>query len=173
LEKLATDPAEGLSSAEAQACLEKYGPNLLQEGPPKGPWPILREQFTGALVLLLAAAAVSFLLGEYKDGLAILVIVVLNALFGFIQEYRAEKAMEALKKFSVPRAKVLREGRIQEISAQELVPGDVFFLEAGDVVPADGRLLEAANLRLLEVILTGESVPVDKDPSAIIPARHL
>jgi len=114
---------------------------------------------------------VSFLLGEYKDGLAILVIVVLNALLGFIQEYRAEKAMEALKKFSVPRAKVLREGRIQEISAQELVPGDVFFLEAGDVVPADGRLLEAANLRLLEAILTGESVPVDKDPSAIIPAE--
>ncbi|RDV83936.1 cation-translocating P-type ATPase [Ammonifex thiophilus] len=171
LRKLASDRVHGLGTSEAQRRWQECGPNLLQEKPPKGPGRILWEQFTGAMVIVLLVAAVaSIFLGEYRDALAILVIVALNAFLGFIQEYRAEKAMAALKKFAVPRERVLRDGRVQEIAAQELVPGDIFFLEAGDVVPADGRLLDTANLRVLEAILTGESVPVEKDSALTFPA---
>src|ERR687898_655216 len=119
------------------------------------------------IVILIVAAVVSSLLGDYEDSIAIAVIVVLNAALGFAQEYRAEKAMAALKRLSAPRVRVRREGHVRETLATELVPGDVVLLEAGNLVPADGRLLEAANLRVQESALTGESEPVDKDPQPL------
>ena len=112
------------------------------------------------------------LVGDLKDTIAILVIVVLNAVLGFTQEYRAERAMAALKKMVVPRVKVRRDGQVREISARELVPGDLFLLETGGAVPADGRLLESVNLRVQEAALTGESVPVDKCTAALA-GEHL
>ncbi|HEX2183470.1 MAG TPA: HAD-IC family P-type ATPase, partial [Rubrobacteraceae bacterium] len=116
----------------------------------------------------IVAALASALLGDYEDSIAIAVIVVLNAALGFAQEYRAERAMAALKRLSAPRVKVRRAGHVREVSARELVPGDVVFLEAGNLVPADGRLLEAVNLRVEEAALTGESEPVDKEPEAVV-----
>ncbi|RPF46862.1 Ca2+-transporting ATPase [Thermodesulfitimonas autotrophica] len=172
LHEFGSDAATGLSSPEAGLRRQKYGPNELTETPPKSPWRILWEQLTAAMVVvLIVAAVVSLFLGEYKDAVAILVIVVLNAILGFTQEYRAERAMAALKKFAVPAARVLRDGKVQEIPARELVPGDIFFLEAGNIVPADGRLLQAANLKVFEAILTGESVPVEKNAAAVVAAN--
>src|SRR5207244_3276486 len=115
----------------------------------------------------IIAAAISLALGDYKDAIAILAIVVLNAVLGFSQEYRAEKAIAALKKLAVPNVKVRRSGHIKEMSARELVPGDIVLLETGNLVPADCRLLETANLRVQEAALTGESEPVEKDRNAL------
>jgi Ca2+-transporting ATPase len=169
----ATDPHRGLSEAEAARRLAKYGPNALAERGARGRWRILAEQFRATMVVVLAvAAAVSFLLGELGDGLAILAILVLNALLGFSQEYRAERAVAALKELAVPRVRVRRDGRVWEASARDLVPGDVVLLEAGNLVPADGRLIEAHSLKTQEAVLTGESEPVEKDPTAL-PAADL
>jgi P-type Ca2+ transporter type 2C len=162
--KLGADPVRGLSLQEANRRLREHGPNLLKERGLKSPWAILREQLTASMVLILiVAAVVSALLGDWKDTLAIGVIVVLNALLGFRQEYKAEQAVAALKSLAVPTVRVLREGAVEERSAQALVPGDVVLLEAGNIVPADGRLLESATLRVQEAALTGESEPVEKD----------
>jgi Ca2+-transporting ATPase len=164
LQQLNTDATTGLSEAEVQNRLVRYGPNALIEHGLKSPWRIVGEQLSGSLVVvLLVAALISALLGDYQDALAILVIVILNAALGFRQEYRAEQAMAALKRLAVPLVKVRREGHLREISAQALVPGDIVLLETGNIVPADGRLLEAVNLRVQEAALTGESEPVEKD----------
>jgi Ca2+-transporting ATPase len=163
LEQLETDPDRGLTSENARIRLEKYGPNELEERGVKSPWKILFEQFTETMVVvLIVAAIISMFLGEYKDAIAILVIVVLNGLLGFRQEYQAEQAMEALKKLAVPSVRLRRNGHVQEIKAQDLVPGDIILLEAGNRVPADCRLIEAINLKTQESALTGESEPVDK-----------
>ncbi len=119
------------------------------------------------VVILLVAAAVSAFLGEFNDVIVIMAIVVLNAILGFTQEYRAEQAIAALKKLAVPTVKVRRNGRIDEISARELVPGDIVLLEAGNLIPADGRLLESVNLKIQEAALTGESEPVGKTTDPI------
>ncbi len=130
------------------------------------------------VIVLIVAAIISFVLGEGKDAAAILVIVVLNAVLGFTQEYRAEQAMAALKKLSNPVVKVRRNGALQKMASDQLVPGDIVVLEAGDAIPADARLIEAANLRVQEAALTGESTPVDKDlvgtfaPDAPLGDRH-
>jgi len=154
---------EGLRSDEAQARLASQGPNALVERGAKSPVAILKGQFVSVMVLLLiGAGVVSVVLGEYTDAAAILAIVILNAVLGFIQEYRAERAMQALKSLAVPTVRVRRGGHVVELSARELVPGDVLLLEAGSHVPADGRLLEAVNLRVQEATLTGESEPVEK-----------
>src|SRR3712207_6248893 len=167
LRALGTDAERGLSDEEAARRLEERGPNELEDRGGRSPWAILWEQFISAMIaILIVAAVVSALLGDYEDSIAIAVIVVLNAALGFAQEYRAERAMAALKRMSAPRVKVRREGHVREVSARELVPGDVVFLEAGNLVPADGRLLEAVNLRVEEAALTGESEPVDKEPGA-------
>jgi Ca2+-transporting ATPase len=169
LARLETNPETGLSQAEAQRRLAQVGPNELIERGLKSPWRILWEQLTGVMVLILIVSAViSAALGDYKDTIAILAIVVLNALLGFTQEYRAEQAMAALKKLAVPTVKVRRDGHLQEMSARELVPGDIVLLEAGGFVPADGLLLESVNLRVQEAALTGESEPVEKSPGALI-----
>jgi len=134
----------------------------------KGPWRILWDQFASTMmVMLIAAAAVSAGLGDREDAIAILSIVVVNVALGFSQEFRAEKAIAALKRMSVPSVRVRREGRLVEARADALVPGDVVGLEAGNVVPADGRVVESASLRTQEAALTGESEPVDKVTDAL------
>ena len=166
--QLRTDRQRGLSEEEAARRLAEYGPNELEERERRRPLAILAAQFAEAMVvMLIVAAIVSFFIGDPKDTITILVIVVLNAALGFVQEYRAERALAALKRLAVPVVKVRRQGRVREISATELVPGDIVLLEAGARVPADGRLLEAVNLRIDESPLTGESVPVDKTAQAL------
>ncbi|MBM3314615.1 cation-translocating P-type ATPase, partial [candidate division WOR-3 bacterium] len=169
LERVQSGP-DGLSGAEAQARLARFGPNVLVERGAKGALSILKDQFASVMVLLLVGAGVvSLWLREYPDAAAILAIVILNGVLGFIQEYRAERAIQALKSLAVPTVRVRRGGHVLEISARELVPGDVVLLEAGSHVPADGRLLEAANLRVQEATLTGESEPVEKTADALPP----
>ena len=166
-----TSTPHGLTSAEAAERRSKFGPNELAEKPPTSPWVLFLGQFRDLMIVILAAAAViSGVMGDLTDTAIILVIVVLNAVIGFTQEYRAEKALSALKKMTVTRAVVIRDGRHQVIEAAELVPGDVVTLEAGNVVPADIRLFETTSFRVDESALTGESVPVDKDDGAIVEA---
>jgi P-type Ca2+ transporter type 2C len=168
LQETRGDAASGLSRTEAEFRLQQYGPNELTVGGVRGAWRILWEQFTALMVvILIVAAIISILLGDYKDAAAIGAIVLLNGLLGFLQEYRAEKAMAALKQLSVPLSRVRREGETVEISSLHLVPGDVVFLEAGNFVAADGRVLESAGLQTLEAALTGESEPIEKGIAAI------
>jgi Ca2+-transporting ATPase len=172
LEDLRSSPG-GLTSRDARERLAVHGPNLLREGPRRTALGLLAGQFTDFMILvLLAAAVVSGLIGDVVDTIAILAIVVLNAAIGFVQEYRAERAMAALKAMAAPTATVLRDGATAVIPAADLVPGDVVLLEAGRIVPADLRLLEAARLRVEEAALTGESVPAEKTP-APLPAEGL
>ncbi|MBN1119772.1 MAG: cation-translocating P-type ATPase [Anaerolineae bacterium] len=163
LNTLSTDREQGLSTQQAADRLTQYGLNELEERGGKSPFSILWEQFTSTMVLILIAAAVlSGFLGKTLETVAISAIVVLFGFLGFIQEYRAEQAMAALKQLTVPIVRVRRDGKVVEISARELVPGDIVLLEAGSSVPADLRLIESANLRIQEAALTGESEPVEK-----------
>lgn len=160
---LEASPESGLSENEAVARLERYGLNELVEKPVKSPLVILWEQMTNPLVLLLIVAAViSAFLGKMDSFIAITAIVILNAALGVMQEYRAEQAMAALKKMAAPLVRVRRGGRVLDIQSRELVPGDLVLLEAGSIIPADGRLVEAVNLSIQEASLTGESQPVEK-----------
>ena len=153
----------GLTAEQASERLAKHGPNLLREKKKKPAWLMLLAQFKDVMILMLIAAAIiSGLVGELSDTVVILIIVLLNAVVGFIQEYRAEKAMEALKKMSAPTAAALRSGATVQIPAAELVPGDIVALEAGAMVPADLRLLESFSLKIEEASLTGESLAVEK-----------
>jgi Ca2+-transporting ATPase len=166
---LKVDPDQGLELEEVQRRQSEFGPNELIERGLKSPWRILLEQFTDAMVIvLLVAAGISFFVKDPQDAIIILAIVLLNSVLGFTQEYRAERAMAALKRMASPMVKVLRGGAYSQIEAKDLVPGDIFLLEAGDAVPADARLLETANLRVQEASLTGESLPAEKsvDPIA-------
>ena len=153
----------GLTSAEAEKRLEQFGPNVLAGGVRVSPLKIFLSQFKSFLVAILMIAAVfSFFVGEDLDAIVILAIVVLNAAFGFIQEYRAENAIAALKRMVINRVRVIRDGQEFEINTEELVPGDVFLLGVGQKIPVDARLLEAVNLTVNEASLTGESAPVTK-----------
>ena len=153
----------GLSGSEAQERLTKYGPNVVREVKSTPAWKIFLRQFTGLLVLVLVGAAiVAVALGEYIDSIAIGLVVVVNGLFGFAQEWQAETSLAALKKMLVRKARVLRDGILQEIDSTEIVPGDLIVLDSGDQVPADARLVSALELRVDESVLTGESVPVSK-----------
>ncbi len=163
IEQLSTHGEDGLSSAEAARRLAEHGPNELQAARHISAWSILVEQFKNVLIIiLLIATALSAFLGEGIDAIAIAVIVLFAVILGFVQEYRAERAIEALKQMAAPTAAALRDGREIEIPARELVPGDIILLRAGDKVPADSRLIEAVNLQAEEAALTGESVPVEK-----------
>jgi Ca2+-transporting ATPase len=166
--RLGTDPIQGLGITEAATRLSKQGPNELIEKGGRGPWRILWKQMRATLVVvLLIAAAVSGGMGDYKNAVVILAIVILNTLLGFSQEYRAEKALAALKNLTVPRIRVRRAGQVQEISARDLVPGDIVLLEAGNMLPADCRLIQSENLRVQEAALTGESEPAEKTVDAL------
>ncbi len=166
LQNLNTTLQEGLSSEEAARRLEKYGPNQLTEKPRPTFLQLVIGQLNNFIVILLiVAAVVSAIMGEWVESGAILAIVVLNAILGVVQENRAEQALAALKKLAAPDAQVLRDGHRVSVPASLLVPGDVVFLEAGNFIPADLRLLEAINLRIEEAALTGESVPVQKNAS--------
>jgi P-type Ca2+ transporter type 2C len=160
---LNSDCENGLSSAEATKRLQQYGPNTLTSGPHRSPLSILIAQFKSLIVvLLLVAAGLAFLLNETIEGFAILVVIGLNTIIGFLTELRAEQAITALQKQSVPTAHVLRGGEEHQIPAANLVPGDVVVLSAGGRVPADGRVVESIRLQIQEATLTGESLPVSK-----------
>ncbi|HCO18675.1 MAG TPA: ATPase, partial [Tissierellales bacterium] len=162
-QSLDTSLTTGLSSGSAQSKLETFGPNELKEQEGKSFLQKLIAQFSDFLILILIAAAlISVFVGEAKDAIVIMSIVIINALLGLYQEGKAEKALEALKKMASPTAKVLRDGNPQEISSSQLVPGDLVILETGDIIPADLRLVESSNLKVEEASLTGESVPVEK-----------
>ena len=165
---LATRLPGGLGRAEAASRLARLGPNVLTEARRRGPGRILFEQFTDLMVLvLLGAAVVAGLIGEPQDTVAIIVIVVLNATLGFVQEYRAERAVAALKALAALQARVRREGTVTAVAATEVVPGDLVLLEPGNIVPADLRLIETADLRVEEAALTGESHPSEKSAGAL------
>lgn len=163
LQLLNTDSKQGLSQEEAERRRAETGSNVLSEGKKISPITLFLNQFKDFMVLvLMGATLISGLLGEYLDAITIVVIIVMNALLGFIQEFRAERSLQALKELSAPSAKVVRGGQLLQISASELVPGDIVMLESGDRVPADVRWLEANGVFAEESALTGESVPVGK-----------
>lgn len=167
---LGTDLSKGLSSREAKARLERFGPNELREKPGPSILQMFLAQFKEPLVLvLIVAAAISAALREFTEGIVIMAIVVLNAVLGVTQESRAEKALAALKKLAAPNARVRRDGVTVTVPTRELVPGDVVLIEAGDHIPADMRVVEAVTLKVEEAALTGESVPVEKAADAVLP----
>jgi len=163
VEAVGSDLVGGLSTSEAEARAEQVGPNEIEEEPTRPRWLIFVTQFANTMiVVLLIAAAITVAIGEVKDAIVISAIVVLNAAIGYFQEYRAEQAMAALRTMAAPEARVMRDGVEVTIPGRDLVPGDLLVLEAGDIVPADARLVDCPNLRVNEAALTGESVPVDK-----------
>ena len=163
ISQLGSDRYSGLSEARAGELLSQYGPNKLSEGKRAGPLKIFFDQFKNIMVaVLLAAAVVSGLTHDLTDSFVILAIALINAVIGFLQEYRADQAMAALKKLSQPLAKVVRGGRVLEIPSENVVPGDIILIEAGARIPADARILEAASLKIEESSLTGESLPSEK-----------
>jgi P-type Ca2+ transporter type 2C len=167
--ELETHIENGLTKAEAEARLQKLGANELDERPRPGFLRMLLDQFNNFLVIILIiAAVVSLLLGEFVDAIAIMVIVVLNSVVGVVQESKAEQSLAALKRMAAPNAQVIRDGHQTAIPSRELVPGDVVLVEAGNYIPADMRLIESVNLKVEEASLTGESVPVDKVASVVL-----
>ncbi|GAB3550457.1 cation-translocating P-type ATPase [Noviherbaspirillum agri] len=160
---LGVDPATGLTQQEAGERLARYGTNTIREKPPRPIWRMFVDQFIDfMIVILIAAAIVSGVIGDVKDTIAIVVIVLLNAVIGFVQEVRAERAMAALKKMAATSATVLRSGERASVPAHDLVPGDIVLLEAGNVVPADLRLTQVHQLKVDEALLTGEATTVEK-----------
>jgi Ca2+-transporting ATPase len=169
--KLNTQLTTGLSAQEVGQRQQQYGRNELKEKPRPSFLKLVLDQLNNfVVILLIVASIVSAVLGDYVEAVAILLIVVLNAILGVVQESRAEEALAALKKLASPESQVLRDGRRISIPASELVPGDIVYLEAGNYIPADVRLVEAVNLRVEEAALTGESVPVQKSAMAVLSA---
>jgi len=171
---LKTNTEQGLSIDEAKERLELHGLNTIAEAKTVSPFKILANQFKSPIVfLLLFAAGMSFWFKEWLDGIAILLVLVINAAIGFYMEFKAQKSVMALKKLSSIPAKVLRGGKLFEINAEEIVPGDIVFTEAGDMIPADGRIYKAAQLLIDESALTGESVPVEKKDAVLAESTFL
>jgi Ca2+-transporting ATPase len=168
--QLSVDPELGLSTAEVEARRVTFGRNELQEPPKRPGWKVFLDQFRDFLIMILIGAAVvgAVVSRELKTPIIVAVVVLLNATLGFIQQGRAEKSLEALKKMLDTRVRVRRDGRVSEVSAGELVPGDIVLIEAGNRVPADGRLLMSASVEIEEAALTGESVPSPKDATPTI-----
>ncbi|KVW96659.1 metal ABC transporter ATPase [Thiobacillus denitrificans] len=170
---LETNPARGLTPDEATQRLTRHGPNRLASIPPRPAWLKFLDQFRNVLVMvLLGAVVLAAAIGDIKDALVILIVVVFNAALGFYQEHRAEATLAALKKMLAQHARVRRGGRVLEIPAEELVPGDLVLLEAGDRIPADGRVLVSHNAEVAEAALTGESHAVGKHAEALAPGEH-
>ena len=176
LNKLSTTKENGLSQNAVNSLLEKHGENKLAEKKKKGMLARFFDQFRDAMIIILIIAAiVSFTVviieknwGELFEPALILLIVVLNAIMGVMQESKAEKALDALKNMSAPHARVIRDGKEAVIEASQLVPGDIIKLEAGDFIPADARLIESVSLKSEESALTGESVPSEKDADTVV-----
>ena len=163
-------PEVGLDSTQSAERRSKWGPNSLPVAPPRSPWRVLLAQFKGIMnLILMGAALLAAFAGSVTDACVILAVVVINALVGFYQEYRAESSLEALKSMLPVNATVRREGSSQKISAEAVVPGDILLLEAGDSVCADGRLIVAAGLEIDESALTGESQPAAKQCAMALP----
>ena len=166
--QLGVDPVTGLSSEEAARRYEHYGPNRLNESPPRSRWLLLADQFKGILILvLIGAALLAAIIGDLTDAIVILVVVMINALLGFSQEQRAEQSLAALKKMLAPTAEVRRDGKTMTLSADALVPGDIVLLGSGDRVPADGRVIAAHSFEVDESALTGESRTVGKHVNSL------
>ncbi len=187
---LNVDPATGLSSDEAKRRLEKFGPNELASAPPVPKWKKFLAQFEDPLVYLLLAATVISTIAWFVermnaapgseggeplpfDSIVIVLILIVNAVLGYIQEARAEQAVAALAQMTAPQTSVLRDGQVARVNTSEVVPGDIVVLGEGDTVSADGQLLTAASLRIAEASLTGESVPVGKKPETLESAKAL
>jgi Ca2+-transporting ATPase len=169
LEEVSVSRTTGLSAVEAEQRLTRYGRNQLKEKPKKSLVALFLNQLKDMLIyVLLGASVITVAIGEYVDAIIILIVVVLNAVIGLIQEYKAEKAIEALKKMASPKALVRREGEIREVESPDLVPGDIVLIDAGRYVPADLRLLESVNLQIEESALTGESVPANKIADTVL-----
>ena len=172
VENLAADPAYGLTDDQARQRRDQFGPNQLAEAPPTSLWRKFLGHFTDLMiVILIVAAIIAGALGEWIDAAAIMAIVVLNGVIGFLQEEQAERSMSALQKLSAPLAKVLRDGMLRSLPGAELVPGDFIEIEAGDNIPADSRLVQAFRFQVQEAALTGESAPVTKDAEAVLPEQ--
>ncbi|SUY46891.1 plasma-membrane calcium-translocating P-type ATPase/golgi membrane calcium-translocating P-type ATPase [Clostridium putrefaciens] len=169
LKELEVDPSKGLSSNEAKSRLEKYGENKLASKPKKTGIQIFMSQLKDPMIfILLVAALVSGIMGEISDAIIILLVIFINAIVGTVQESKAEKALEALKKLSTPKAIVKRDGISLEIPSENVVPGDIIILDAGRYIPADLRLISTANMKVEESALTGESVPVEKNCKLVL-----
>lgn len=163
LQQLQSDSKQGLDAAEVRRRRKKYGPNQLREHQTKSIWEILFDQVKSLIILLLAvAAAISFIYGETLEGWAIFIVILINSGIGFITEWRAVRSMEALFKLGVVKTRVLRNGKITEVDALDLVPGDIVVIEGGDVITADMRIIEASKMQADESTLTGESMPIEK-----------
>jgi P-type Ca2+ transporter type 2C len=172
VQRLQSDLDSGLSSHEAARRLARDGPNEIREQGRRSLQNIIVSQFKDLMILILIAAAlVSGIVGEAEDTIAILAIVLLNAAIGIFQDFRAERAIAALKRLAASKAEVVRAGHRQMIAASEIVAGDIVLLEAGTAVPADLRLIEAPQLKIIEATLTGESVPVEKRTVALANTR--
>ncbi|MCK4259198.1 MAG: calcium-translocating P-type ATPase, SERCA-type [Halanaerobiales bacterium] len=168
-----TDLSKGLSNRQIEGRLRTFGFNMLPDRKRLSIFGLLIDQFRDFMILvLMVATIISALMGEVEDAVTIMAIVILNALLGFIQEYRAERSLQALKELTAPEARVLRNGQVSMTKAKELVPGDLILLVAGDRVPADGRIIEEQNLEIDESLLTGESFPVEKNID-ILTGEHL
>mgnify|MGYP000605789349 CR=1 FL=1 len=162
-ERLGLDPDQGLSKDEARKRLHSYGPNRLRQKQKVTAWQLLINQFKSLVIILLGIASIAaFMFGEWLEGFAVAIALVINAVIGFFTELKATRSMEALHRLERVTARVHRAGQNSEIPAAELVPGDVVLVDAGDLVPADLRLIEANRLRADESALTGESVPTHK-----------
>ena len=174
LQKLGVNPSKGLSGAEVEKRLQEYGKNKLQEQKRKSILRIFFEQLNDALIyVLFAAVGITFFMGEYTDGIIILIVILINAFLGLFQEVRANNAIDALRNLSHPKAIVKREGKVLEVDSELLVPGDIVMLEAGRYIPADLRLIESANLQIDESALTGESVAAEKDAEAKLGEEYI
>ncbi len=168
LKELDVNPATGLSSQEAQKRLEKYGENKLKVKPKKSLLALFFAQLNDMLIyVLLAAALITLVISEYVDAVIIILVVLINAFVGLIQESKAEKAIEALQQMTTPKTLVRRDGEVKEINSEHVVPGDIVVIDAGRFIPADIRLTESVNLQIEESALTGESVPTDKDTNTL------
>jgi P-type Ca2+ transporter type 2C len=163
-----TDPEQGLTSAQAAQQLNTHGPNSLSKEKPPSAWAIALSQFRDPMTLMLVAvAAVSFVIAQPSTAWVVVALITLNVVMGTNQELKAQASVAALADMQVPKARVMRDGRVQVVDAADLVPGDVVLVEAGDLVPADGRIMTAASLETQESALTGESIPVPKSAAAI------
>ncbi len=162
--ELGVDPERGLDGAEVEQRLGRYGPNELPKEPPPSVWEVARGQLSNPMnIMLLIVAVASFVVGQVPTGIFVVGLVAFNVVMGSSQELKARASVEALAQLQVPHARVRRDGAVEQVESTGLVPGDIALLEAGDVVPADGRIVTSATLELQEAALTGESAPVAKD----------